>query len=222
MHGIKGLRFVLLVAAVFAYYGHGRDSSLFAAREAWCDDDAVCNSSVECGTECVNRDVNPQENITCGDFYGGWVDDYCEGHCTDPRTCDDYETHENCPWDCGEPGDGYCQYAYESYTTGDGDCGTCGDHICQRPAEATGANYCEADCGPRDLGGTECDPSDPDSCSDGKQCNANGQCVEVSMCNWTGVCQQESDCCTGNGEHCYFNFIDSAYGQCLPEIIYGR
>jgi len=208
MHkGINRLRFVVVLAVVTVYYSTGDLSGVSASRSDWCDDEQICNDTVECSTECVNRDVFPQEFITCGDFYGGWEDSYCENECGSPNSCSDYESPENCPTDCGEPGDGVCQTAYENYSTGDGDCGSCGDGTCQPSHETCGG--C-ADCGSNCQGGG----TPGNSCGTNLLYNSDGYCCGSS----SGTFPPDGDnlyvSCpyAWAGPHC--GYSNACYGLC--------
>lgn len=198
MHGIKGLRFALLLGALFIYQSHhggllsARHAAMVApvapassAREAWCDDTNICNDEAACNTECVNRDVNPHEYSTCGDFYGGWEDGYCVNQCGNPRSCDDYEDFNNCPSDCGYCGDGWCQSYYESY--GDcNDCGYCGDGTCNAGHES--CSGCGDDCNPNSLTCGAGDPGSTSGCDSGQRRNGQGECCVQGAGSAIGHC----------------------------------
>ncbi len=113
-----------------------------------------------------------------------------DGECNGP------EDVESCAEDCGECGDGECDWAggEDPYSCYD-DCGECGDYECNGPEDA---DSCYNDCG--ECGDGECTwgEEDPESCYD--DC---GECGD-GECTWG-----EED-----PESCYDDCGECGDGEC--------
>src|SRR5262245_61404014 len=132
---MRTMRKALLIVAVAAFY-LGHQTADVSARSLWCDDPEVCADSTDCSEACVNRDVYPQENSTCGE-YAGFSLDYC-----------DAGAYFSCSWVCPDSGSGEACTDYGAWTTcgSYGDYDFCGNGHCDWDTEDPGS--CPSDCTP--------------------------------------------------------------------------
>jgi hypothetical protein len=128
MRARRLLLYGFFVVAVSGYV-YRDDVALLAATD---DCDQICGPTAECDQTCYNELFV----TTCGEYDGGWTNDWCDGN-----TCEDI---------CGPytGGNFVCWWDGELSTCEDfGDAAECGDEICAWVDGGETCLNCEDDCG---------------------------------------------------------------------------